>query len=138
MARPRGPKKPKVSVAYEKAEWVREIAEDLIAKHGMSLRDAHIEYYERTRGRDGVAEPPRLQDAKNPGKASVRNPRDQKMLKGHFVIEVNGNWCEKATAEQREALVYHLLCHCWFTEGKPKMVQHDFQGFTSEVRHYGP
>jgi hypothetical protein len=137
MARSRGPKKAPVKSTYEKATDVRDIAVELITRHGMSLRDAHIEYYMRSRTRDGVLEPPRAQDAKSPGKASAGNPRDQKMLKRHFVIEVNGNWWDAATAEQREALVYHLLCHCWFTEGKPKIVPHEFQGFTSEVRHYG-
>lgn len=138
MARSRGPRKPKVVTTYEKAEELRDIAEELIARHGLSLRNAKIEYYERTRERDGVAEPPRQQDAKKPGKASARNPRDQKMLHSDFVIEVNGNWWDKATAIQREALVYHLLCRCWFTEGKPKIVPVDFSGFVSEVRLYGP
>ena len=137
MARTRGVKKPPVKSVYEKGGDVRDIAVELITRHGMSLRDAHIEYYTRSRTRDGVLEPPRAQDAKSPGKASAGNQRDQKMLKRHFVIEVNGNWWDAATAEQREALVYHLLCHCWFTEGKPKIVPHEFQGFTSEVRHYG-
>jgi hypothetical protein len=121
---------------YEKATDVRDIAVGLIEKHGLSLRDAHIEYYTRSRTRDGVLEPARVQDAKSPGKASAGNARDQKVLKRHFVIEVNGNWWEAAEPIQREALVYHLLCHCWFTEGKPRILQHDFCGFTAEVREY--
>jgi hypothetical protein len=138
MARARGPKKSPVVSEYLKATDVRDIAQELISRHGMSLRDAHIEYYIKTRTRDGVAEPVRAQDEAVPGRVSAGSPRDQKMLKRHFVLEVNGNAWLVATPQQREALVFELLSRCWFTQGRPRITPYDVRGVMREtVRLYG-
>jgi hypothetical protein len=133
MARARGPKKSPVVTEYLKATDVRDIAQELISRHGLSLRDAHMEYYMKTRTRDGVAEPVKAQDEAVPGKASAGSPRDQKMLKRHFVIEVNGNAWLSFTPTQREALVFELLSRCWFSQGRPRITPYDVRGVNANV-----
>jgi hypothetical protein len=130
--------KAKIRTVYERAEDVKDVADELIETMGLGLKDASIEYYARSRERDGVLEPARALDSRNWGKASCATPRQQQINKLHFVIEVNGNWWEHATPEQRFAGVYHLLLHCWLNEGRPRLVQHDFAGFAAEIIHYGP
>ena len=133
------PRKPKVKTAYYPAEDVQKIAETLIPECHGTLRDACIEYVFRTREDENqVIQPPRVQDAREWGRASAANIVDQRLHHLHFRVVVNGNWWEAATAEQRRAAAYHLLCHCWLNEGRPQLVPHDFEGFKSEVDHFGP
>ena len=139
MARPKGPRKPKYRTVIEKSEDLLDLAREIINEDFSSLKGASIEYVMKTRlnvGNDEIA-PPLEKDQVNPGRASAANPVDQQIHHRHFTIQVNGNWWEKATAEQQNALMCHLLCHCWFTEGKPRIVQHEFQGFVAEVRKHG-
>lgn len=139
MARAKGQRKPKYRTVIEKSESLQEVGQDLIKAHGMSLKSANIEYVMKTRldvEKDTVA-PPLEKDQLNPGTASACSAVDQTIHHSHFKLVVNGNWWEKADGAQKEALVYHLLCHLWFVEGKPRLVKHDFQGFVSEVREYG-
>ena len=132
------PRKPKVKTAYYPAEDVQKIAETLIPECHGTLRDACIEYVFRTREDENqVIQPPRVQDAREWGRASAANIVDQRLHHLHFRVVVNGNWWEKASEEQRLAAVDHLLCHCWLTEGKPVIQQHDFGGFVAEIKRRG-
>jgi len=134
-------RKPKVFSDIEQAEDVAEIAGELIGKHFPGLKDASIEYlYVVRTNEDGTIVPPRVQDVANLGKAQCASAVDQKVRHLHFRLTMNRNWWEdpKVTAKQRKAAVYHQLCHFWLVEGKPKMVKHDFDGFLSELEHFGP
>lgn len=131
-------RKPKIKTAYYPGDEVRDIAEELIPEHHGNLRDACIEYIFQTReDENSVIQPPRVQDAVRWGRVGAANVIDQRLRHLHFRVVMNGNWWEKASPEQREAAVHHLLCHCWLKEGKPVIQQHEFAGFVSEIRHYG-
>jgi hypothetical protein len=135
----RKPSNPKYRVVIEKSEELLDIAREIISEDFSSLKNASIEYVMKTRlnvGNDEVA-PPVEKDQLNPGKASAMNPTDQAVRHLHFRIEVNGNWWEKAKAEQQKAMLDSLLCKCWWTDGKAKIVKEDFHGFVSNVRRFG-
>ena len=53
-------------------------------------------------------------------------------------ILISGNWWEKLNPQQCRALLFHQLCHCFMNEGKPRLQRHEFDGFLSELRHFGP
>lgn len=67
-----------------------------------------------------------------------------------FVCWLDAEWWRQATARQREALVYHELCHCAHAvnkDGEPKftdeglpvwaVVGHDVEEFSAVARRYG-
>jgi len=135
----RKPRKPKHRTEIQQSQTLKELATDIIVDDFSGLKNANIEYVMKTRLNvdDGLIAPPLEKDQTNPGTASAASAVDQSVHHRHFRIQVNGNWWEKATSEQRQALLHHLLCHCWYVDGKPRLVKHDFCGFVSEVRHHG-
>lgn len=67
-----------------------------------------------------------------------------------FILTLDGEWWETATARQREALVFHELLHCdqatdkdgerrFSREGLPVWAirEHDITAFNAEVARYG-
>lgn len=76
----------------------------------------------------------------------------EKLLGGpaDYLMVINGPWWSQASARDREALVYHELLHVrqatdnygtlkFDKDGYPvwRLVQHDVEVFTAEVRRYG-
>lgn len=67
-----------------------------------------------------------------------------------YLVVINAEWWGKASAEQREALLYHELCHVkqavdqygalkFDRDGYPvwALVEHDVTAFNAEVARYG-
>jgi len=135
------PRKPKTKIVTytEPDELLAEIGEELIAKHFPFLKGARILYLMRTReneGTDKVIEP-RLNEVMGSAKAASMIDLVE-AGHWHFRIIVSGNWSAKLNPQQCSALLFHQLCHCFMAEGKPRLQRHEFDGFLSELRHFGP
>lgn len=133
------PRKPKTKIVTytEPDELLAEIGEELIAKHFPFLKDARIDYLMRTReneGTDKVVEP-RVGEAM--GSAKAAGAVDRLLHNWDFRIIVSGNCWAKLNDHDRRALLYHQLCHCDMHEGRPRLTRPDFDGFLSELTHFG-
>jgi hypothetical protein len=134
-------KEPKSKIVTHtlKDDLLAEIGEELIEAHFANLKGARILYLMKTReneATDKVVEP-RIGEAMGSAKAASMIDLVE-AGHWHFRILVSGNWWEKLNAQQRRALLFHQLCHCFMAEGKPRLQGHEFDGFLSELRHFGP
>jgi len=54
-----------------------------------------------------------------------------------FIIWLAKDWWDDASVDQRNALVDHELCHCYFDEWKPKILGHDIEEFAEVIERHG-
>lgn len=55
-----------------------------------------------------------------------------------YVLEVDSQNFDCLEKEQKEAILFHELCHTWMSEkGSYKLVQHDIQEFLAVVDKFG-
>lgn len=122
--------------AFVEAPEVAAIARDLTDRFATftHLHEHRIEYLFQTampKGRGGC---------KTIGRAHVVNDLYQAVTDGLAgIVVVNQPWWLTATDRQRQALVYHELCH-FDTDaetGALKTLNHDLEMFIGEAQHFG-
>ena len=134
---PRTPKaKPKIETVREESDELARMANTLINKLCPNLKSAVIVYVMKTRQNDdGKAVAPKV--GEKMGSARAAGVWDRMLYHWDFRIEISGNHWEKLDVEQRKALLYHELCHCFMDNSRPRMQKHEFEGFLSELKHFG-
>ena len=120
---------------FRHAPDIRDIARLLIKQRESlkHLKRVDIAYFwKREGGRSG-------------GKATLgRCQKPAGLLKHYaevsYIIWLAADWCRgfQLTNYQVEALIYHELLHTEKKEDKLSLRPHDFEGFASELYHYGP
>jgi len=130
--------KSKIFTQTLKDDLLAEIGEELIEARFANLKDAKIDYLMKTRRNEATDKTvePRVGEAM--GSAKAASALDRMLHHWDFRLLVSGNWWAKLNAQQRRALLFHQLCHCFMAEGKPRLQRHEFDGFLSELRHFGP
>jgi hypothetical protein len=136
---------------YRQAAEVATIGRRLVAQHHTDLVDAEIRYVFRdehqTTGGKAVMGKARLVSGLNAWLAASVDPEavmpaDDEEPDRFFVIEIAEDIWRVLTADDREALVDHELCHCILeanAEGdpKPKLRAHDLEEFVAVVGRHG-
>lgn len=120
-----------------KSEELEAIGDNLIADLSPNLTNANIEWIMETRQYQDTAKPAVTKTGEKMGSAKKAGPIDRMLHRWDFRITISGNWWAVLSDEQKKALVYHELCHCYMKDGKPTLVKHEFEGFLSELRHCG-
>lgn len=67
-------------------------------------------------------------------------PKSMKpLLKEHydFIICIALDSWQTFTHAQKEALIDHELCHCWFGDNGPEMIGHDLEEFAQIIKRHG-
>ena len=122
--------------AFVEAPEVAAIARELIDRFAgfQHLHEHRIEYLFQT------AMPSGRGGCKTIGRAHVVNELYQAVTDGlGGIVVVNQPWWMTATDRQRQALVYHELCH-YETDadtGALKTLNHDLEMFIGEAQHFG-
>lgn len=123
---------------YEEAIEVRKIAKPLVENRHTHLQDAKILYLFREKAWKSKGELTFGQATKLGGKTKALSGIGYDHDGFDFLIEIAKKEFEQMEKTQKEALVNHELCHCIKDEnGKWKTVNHDFEGFRSELKDYG-
>jgi hypothetical protein len=136
---------------YRDAPEVATIATHLIAAHHTDLADVEIRYVFRaehqTTGGKAVMGRARLVSGLNAWLIASVNPEaimpaDDEEPDRFFVIEIAEDIWRVLTADDRQALVDHELCHCILEANadgdlKPKLRGHDLEEFISVVGRHG-
>jgi len=123
--------------AFLPAEDVRRVAERLIDRHAASfgfLRQFQVAYLWKAKG--GASK-----GTATLGKCEKASPLVAYFGEHHLIVWLAADHCRelRMTERQVEALVFHELSHASLTEdGDLAIVGHDFEGFASELREYGP
>lgn len=119
---------------FTAAPDIERIAGELIARHRLTVQaNATILYLWRDKGG-------RTQGKATYGKCSKASGLVRHFSEADAVIWLAADHLREAgaTATEVEAVVFHELCHlAENAEGELIVVGHDFQGFESELRHYG-
>lgn len=141
-----------MAVTYSPAPEVQRIAEALIKKHvefGM-LRRIRIDYVFRSaaardKGKLTLGKAKKITGLEallaTPDLAS--DPEATSEFAAFFALEVAADTWELMNYRQREALVFHELCHFSVDvdeEGNAilSIRPHDVEAFAAEIQHYGP
>lgn len=129
--------KTKIVTEREESEALAKMAKPLIAKLCPNLKNAVIVYVMQTRQNDETGKVVEPKVGECMGKCQAAGTWDRLLYHWDFRITINGNHWAKLDAHQKKALVYHELCHCFMRNGKPSLQKHEFEGFVSELRHFG-
>lgn len=127
----------KISTTTERSEALAAVAKDIIADHMRLLADAKFEFLMKTRQNDDTGKTVLPRVGETMGKVSKAGAIDRLLHHYDFRVMVNGNWWAELNDKQKRALTFHLLCHCEMAGGKPLMNKHDFEGFVTELEHFG-
>jgi len=118
---------------------VRERFDRILKKHAPGYLEQDVRFILLWRAKAPVSK-----GCASLGKASLFKDRDRAMLglvdehqDYHFVIEISADTWEKLSEEQKDALLFHELCHCHYAGGKAKIRKHTVECFAAEVRKYG-
>lgn len=110
----------------EMVDLVTEVRE----MHHEPLADARIGIIVR-----GVA--PQIKGKRGMAKVRKVSAEEQLFMPYDFLIWFADDIWQELNAFQRRALVDHELCHCRWTNEKPKLVGHDLEEFRCIIERYG-
>lgn len=122
-------------VEFIESAQLKAVADRLIKQHE---RFAHLKRFRMLYGW-------KKEGGKSNGRARLAQCVKPNWLAGHyaeadFVIAFSADYWETldGNPEQIEAVMYHELCHAGFNKHlQPKLMPHEFEGFFSELEHYG-
>ena len=142
-----------MSVKFIDAPEVEQIASRLIGQYHTHLDPADIRFFFFAKYGKGGTLKPWVECGRVLGYARKYTGEQKATLDApDFGIGILLNWWDGASAEQKEAIVDHELMHCRYkdmdsdnldveedddTPPQPYIYQHEFQGFTDELKRHG-